>query len=163
MTSVLLLVNWLSLSGIWWLWIPNTLIRRVLFFDQKEYSDWLKEFKSKSINLDWTLMVLVFQLLIRTCWKCQQIPFSSIFCPQAGRAFTLCLELQRVNRESRRCACSPKNHLFAALKAMNSVRYWIFHASRMPNPNLEQHCFFTAPLQDGSKARSRGGAAFWAL
>ncbi|MGV8830328.1 MAG: hypothetical protein ACWA6U_18680, partial [Breznakibacter sp.] len=37
----------------------------------------------------------------------------------------LCLQLQRVNRESRRCACSPKNHLFASLKAMNSVRNWI--------------------------------------
>ena len=46
-------------------------------------------------------------------------------CPRAGQAFTLCLQLQRVNRESRRCACSPKNHLFATLKAMNSVRNWI--------------------------------------
>ena len=43
-------------------------------------------------------------------------------CPQAGRAFTLCLQLQRVNRESRRCACEPKNYHSAALEAMNSVR-----------------------------------------
>ena len=25
--------------------------------------------------------------------------------------------------------------------------------------DLKQHCFFTAPLHDGSKARSQGGAA----
>ncbi len=43
-------------------------------------------------------------------------------CPLAGRAFTLCLQLQRVNRESRRCACSPKNYHYATLEAMNSVR-----------------------------------------
>ena len=61
--------------------------------------------------------------------------------PRAGRAFTLCLQLQRVNRalgsaawrsqkisstrrsqESRRCACSPKNYHSATLEAMNSVR-----------------------------------------
>ena len=45
-----------------------------------------------------------------------------VICPRAGRAFTLCLQLQRVNRESRRCACSPKNYQSAALEAMNSVR-----------------------------------------
>ncbi len=32
------------------------------------------------------------------------------------------LQLQRVNRESRRCACSPKNYHSATLEAMNSVR-----------------------------------------
>ncbi len=51
-----------------------------------------------------------------------QTPINVVICPQAGRAFTLCLQLQRVNRESRRCACSPKNYHSATLEAMNSVR-----------------------------------------
>ena len=51
-----------------------------------------------------------------------QIPINVVICPRAGQAFTLCLQLQRVNRESRRCACSPKNYHSAALEAMNSVR-----------------------------------------
>ncbi len=101
-----------------------------------------------------------------------------VICPQAGRAFTLCLQLQRVNRvlgsaawrsqkiasnrrsqESRRCACSPKNYHSATLEAMNSVRKLTFMFSCALLPNLKQHCFLTAALHDISKARSRGGAA----
>ncbi len=101
-----------------------------------------------------------------------------VICPQAGRAFTLCLQLQRVNRalgsaawrsqkiafiwrsqESRRCACSPKNYHSATLEAMNSVRKLTFMFSCSLLPNLKQHCFLTAALHDISKARSRGGAA----
>ncbi len=57
-------------------------------------------------------------------WNSSQIsiPINIVICPRAGLAFTLCLQLQRVNRESRRCACSPKNYHSATLEAMNSVR-----------------------------------------
>ncbi len=55
-------------------------------------------------------------------WVSPQTPTYSVICPQAGQAFTLCLKLQRVNRESRRCACSPKNYHSTPLEAMNSVR-----------------------------------------
>ncbi len=82
-----------------------------------------------------------------------------VICPQAGRAFTLCLQLQRVNRESRRYACSPKNYHFAALEAMNSVRKETIMSPCMLQLNLKQHCFLTAPLHDISKACIRGGAA----
>ncbi len=101
-----------------------------------------------------------------------------VICPLAGRAFTLCLQLQRVNRalgsaawrsqkiafiwrsqESRSCACEPKNYHCATLEAMNSVRMLTIIFSCALLPNLKQHSFLTAPLHDISKALSRGGAA----